>query len=342
MLVLIAAMPLLVNHIWVGPLPPGPMSNIEGLTLRLLPVLFIGLVITAWQYPWPVVAFYAVATALLDIGVMWLLPARDPSGAYIVTFVAVVRSVSFLVVGYFISRLIRQLRSQQERLAQANARLVDYAGALEQLTLSRERNRLARELHDTLAHSLSALSVQLETVKAYWEVEPETAHELLEQSLDTTRTGLNETRRALKALRASPLDDLGLLLALRRLAQSTAERGQLSLHLALPEQLPPLASAVEQCIYRVAQEALENVVRHAQAHDLHVILTAGAQDLILTIRDDGVGFDPQTGQGNGHFGLAGMRERAAVAGATLEIEARPGAGTQVRLVFGKLGSAVIG
>ncbi len=339
MLVLIAALPLVVNRLWIGPLPPGPlppgpMSNVEGMTLRLLPVLLIGLIVTAWHYPWPVVALYALLTTGLDIAMQAMLPAaRDVNAMGIGVFVVMVRLVAFLVVGYFISRLIQRLQDQQRQLAQTNARLVHYASALEQLTLSRERNRLARELHDTLAHSLSALSVQLETVKAYWEVEPETARSLLDQSLTATRTGLNETRRALKALRASPLDDLGLLLALDRLARNAAERGRLVLQLTLPDTIPPLTAAVEQCIYRVDQEALENVVRHANARQLQMILAAGGPGVTLSIADDGVGFNPAAGETNGHFGLAGMRERAALAGASLTVESQPQGGTRIQLTI---------
>lgn len=332
MLLLIAVLPVATNRLWVGPLPPGPMSNIEGVTLRLLPILFIGLIVTAWQYPMTVVAFYALVTTVLEIVMLWLLPAENPNTVPIVFFVAMVRLVSFVVVGYFVSRLIQRLQEQQQALAEANARLVHYAGTVEQLTLSRERNRLARELHDTLAHSLSALSVQLETVKAYWDVEPETARQLLGQSLAATRTGLNETRRALKALRASPLDDLGLLLALRQLAQDTAERGHLALTLSLPEQLSPMPPDVEQCVYRVAQEALENVVRHARARQLRLALTA-VEGLVLEIADDGVGFEREMVGGNGRFGLAGMRERAAMSGAALHIDSQPQNGTRIRLVF---------
>jgi signal transduction histidine kinase len=333
MLVLIAGLPIVVNGLLIGPLPPSPLSSIEGVTLRLLPVLLIGLIITAWQYSFLFVALYALLTTVLDIGLLALMPPGNPNAVNTVIFVAMVRLVSFLVVGYFISRLIQRLQAQQQQLEETNKRLVHYAGTLEQLTLSRERNRLARELHDTLAHSLSALSVQLETTRAYWDVEPETARGLLEQSLATTRTGLNETRRALRALRASPLDDLGLLLALHQLAQSTAERGRLTLQLSLPEYLSPLSSDVEQCIYRVAQEALENVVRHANARTLSLTLTAPPDDLALTIVDDGAGFDPLRVGQNGRLGLAGMRERAALVAATLAVDSRPHGGTCIKLTF---------
>lgn len=333
MLVLIAALPVAVNRLAIGRLPPGPMSNVEGVTLRLLPILFIGLIIAAWRYPGWVVALYALLTTLLDIGLVEQLafPAQGPNTVRIVTFVAIVRLVAFLVVGYFISLLIQRIESQQRQLARTNARLVHYAGTLEQLTVSRERNRLARELHDTLAHSLSALSVQLETVKAYWDVDPETARRLLEESHTATRSGLNETRRALKSLRASPLEDLGLLLALRRLAETSAERGQLALNLSLPESIPPLEEDVEQALYRVAQEALENIVRHARAGRLDFALSTEGEKLTLSIADDGVGFDRERMQENGHFGLVGMGERAAMVGAALHVKSRSGEGTQIIL-----------
>jgi two-component system sensor histidine kinase UhpB len=190
---------------------------------------------------------------------------------------------------------------------------------------------MARELHDTLAHTLSGLSVQLETVKAYWDVDPTTAQRLLDKSLAATRDGLQETRRALKSLRASSLDDLGLLLAVRQLAESAAARANLHLDLVLPTTLPTLPAAVEQCLYRVAQEAIANVVHHANARTLTVHLTYSNTDCVLTVQDDGLGFDPHHTNQAGHFGLTGMRERAALAGGNLVIESRRDAGTKVQL-----------
>ena len=97
---------------------------------------------------------------------------------------------------------------------------------MEDLAISRERNRIAQELHDTLSHTLSGLSVQLETMKAYWEVDPATARKRLDKSLAATRSGLEETRRILMALRAKPLEELGLIPALRQMAEeATAKAG---------------------------------------------------------------------------------------------------------------------
>ena len=109
--------------------------------------------------------------------------------------------------------------NKAQSLREANANLTHYASTLEQLTVSRERNRLARELHDTLAHSLTAISVSLETAKAYFDIDQAKSRELLDKSLDATRLGVDETRRALKALRSSSLEDMGLGLAIQRAAE---------------------------------------------------------------------------------------------------------------------------
>jgi signal transduction histidine kinase len=249
-------------------------------------------------------------------------------------FLALVRTVSFVVVGFFLSQLISRLHLQQKSLTDANARLTHYASTLESLTVSRERNRMAHELHDTLAHSLTALSVQLETVKAYWSVDSKKSRELLEQSLTATRSGLVETRRALKSLRATPLEELGLRLALRQLAESAATRGNLDLELALPETLPSLSPDVEQCIYRIAQEAIENALAHADAKHLTLSLSQTEQAITLSVQDDGAGFNPAQAEKAGHFGLLGMRERSVMVGGEFNVESGPGKGTTVTLKIG--------
>ena len=104
--------------------------------------------------------------ALFSLGLHLYYYRPDGPSLLPPVFVLVIQTITFLLVGYYISVLVRQLRQQNESLAQANARLADHAATLEELTISRERNRMARELHDTLAHTLSALSVQLETAQS--------------------------------------------------------------------------------------------------------------------------------------------------------------------------------
>ncbi|MCP5022569.1 MAG: sensor histidine kinase [bacterium] len=204
---------------------------------------------------------------------------------------------------------------------------------MEELTISRERNRLARELHDTLAHSLSAVTVQLGAVKTLWGSNTDAAKTLLDQADDSARDGLQEARRALQALRASPLEDLGLVLALEGLAKEAAVRAGVTLHCDVPEEkLTFLEPHIEQSIYRVAQEALENCVRHAEAQTLWVTMIYSAEQIQLTIRDDGQGFAPSQTIPTDHYGIAGMEERASVIGGTLQVESSHGEGTTVQLV----------
>jgi len=313
---------------------PGPNNTPEAMLLRTMPLLLIALVLTAWQYGWRSVVFFSGGITLLAVGFHLYTHRSDSLPLLPPLIVLLIQTITFLVVGYFISTLINRLQRQQDALVEANARLTNYAATLEDLTISRERNRMARELHDTLAHTLSALSVQLETVKAYWDVDSHAAQDMLDKSLAATRNGLKETRRALKSLRASPLDDLGLSLALRQIATETAERAGLQLNLTVPEHLPALPSAMEQCIFRVAQEAIANVAHHANAQTLAVELRFNGE-IALRVSDDGHGFDPKRANISGHFGLSGMQERAALVGGILTVNSWPGHGTEIQLIIGK-------
>jgi signal transduction histidine kinase len=293
--------------------------------------LFVPLVLVSWRYSGLAVAAFCMSTTTLDL--LLYLPLAAWGGIRYVNVLGLtlVRSWLFALVGYIVVRLARAQRAQQEALARANARMAHYATTLEQLTLSHERNRLARELHDTLAHTLSAVAVQLEAARSLWESDATAAREMVEQSLAATRTGLREARGAIHALRAAPLEDLGLALAIRSLAQSAAERGNLALELQMPEDAGDLAPAVEQAVYRIAEEALDNAARHAHARSLLLCLERSGARLALTVTDDGQGFDPAAPPPEGHYGLKGMRERAEMVGGDLVIESQPGQGTTVRL-----------
>ncbi|WP_298817472.1 sensor histidine kinase [Chloroflexus sp.] len=351
MLIVLSLMPLVGNQLLLVRLPPGPLSNPEGMALRQLPILFLALVITAWRYRLPGVFVFSGITALIEgLTVAWIAPLTrglpSPTGLFgglapmpfqtinVFVILGLVRTISFIVVGIFVNQLIERLDRQQQSLQQANVRLVHYAETLESLAVSRERNRLAHELHDTLAHSLVAIAVQLETARAYWNEDRASALALVEQAHAATRSGLEETRRALKALRASPLEEIGLSAALRRLAESAATRAGLELTLTLPDRLPALAPDVEQAIYRIAQEAIENAVHHAHAARLTVRLELHGQNLRLVVQDDGQGFHVTPATQSGHFGLIGMRERAHQIGGELEVESRIGNGTTVTLTVG--------
>jgi signal transduction histidine kinase len=321
-----------VFRIWASGLAAS-QSGLIGV-VQPLPALLVLAVIVAWQYDMRRLWLFSFGVAALDI--IWYARGAPADRAALPLFVGMhmLRIIALLIVGYVVARLIAAQRAQHRALAEANLRLARYSATLEQLAISRERNRLARELHDTLAHTLSGLAVQLEAVRSLWERDSPGARALLDASLAATRAGLGEARRALQALRAAPLEDLGLPLALRRLAESAAERAGIALDLRLPERDPELPPDVEQCVYRVAQEALENVARHAQASQVAVHLEHDGRRVMLLVRDDGQGFDSAQVDGERRFGLQGMRERARLVGGDLELTSRPGVCTILRLMVG--------
>ncbi|MFZ5808128.1 MAG: sensor histidine kinase [Chloroflexota bacterium] len=306
--------------------------------LQLEPFIYILLILTAWQYDFRAVILFTVFTSLEQAALNWFLPQQDiliqfipdlPHTQRLVAFgFLAARSMTFLVVGYVVTRLVKAQRRQRAELAQTNRRLMQHAATVEQLTISRERNRLSRELHDTLAHTLSALTVQLEALLTAWNPIPDKPRQMLEQMLATTRSGLDETRRAMSALRASPLEEMGLALALRTLAEDFANRHAWKLDLQIPTKMDSLPAEVEQSLYRIAQEALENIARHANARCLQVILSRTENRLNLEIADDGRGFDMATVTDE-QMGLRGMKERAEIIGAVLDIQSEPGKGTRL-------------
>jgi signal transduction histidine kinase len=293
--------------------------------------MFVALVLAAWKYRFLHVIFFSLAVTVFELGLIAVNPFENRNIS-VYSFIAIIRTISFIAVGFFISVLVSRLREQRESLREANANLTHYASTLEQLTVSRERNRLARELHDTLAHSLTAISVSLETAKAYFDINPEQSREMIDISLESTRKGVDETRRALKALRSSDLVDMGLRLAIKKAAESAASRFGLDLELDLQDPMPSLSPDVEQTILRVTQEAIENLTKHSRAKKFSIQLSSKGQT-ILIVEDDGVGFDMRSREASGHFGLVGMRERAELSGGKLKIESDKGKGTRVVLTI---------
>ena len=297
----------------------------------LIVVLLVPLVIVAWQYGFRGVLWFCVLTAAVELGMTLPLAAKDGPPAEVLIVIALVRCLFFLPVGYAVARIAQAQRRQRAALAEANARLARYATTLEQLAVSRERNRLAHELHDTLAHGLSGLAVQLEAMSVLWRSQPETARAMLADALAGTRTALGEARRAIGALRARPLEDLGLARAVRDAAESTAARAGLALQLLAPASLDGLGAETEHAVYRIAAEALANVERHAGARRLTVELEESGPCIKLVVADDGRGFDPAKACDDTRFGLHGMHERARLAGGEFGVESAPGKGTTVRL-----------
>jgi signal transduction histidine kinase len=234
-------------------------------------------------------------------------------------------------------RLLEDLTPQIGMAAHAVRLNADLQRSRERLVTAREeeRRRLRRDLHDGIGPTLASLAQRLDTVARLVPHSPDVAITELGQLKTQVKTTIAEIRRLVYALRPPVLDELGLLSALREhLALLDQPEG---LHLALeaPEALPELSAAIEVAVYRIALEALTNVVRHAHAQRCLVHLELGdARELCLVITDDGIGLpaDMQAG-----VGLTSMRERAAELGGTCQITTRSPHGTrvEVRLPVGK-------
>jgi signal transduction histidine kinase len=240
------------------------------------------------------------------------------------------RIAMLAVLGYVVMLLVEAQQREHRALEDANRQLAQRAATAAQLAESRERNRMARELHDILAHSLAALGLQLQVIAKLIDHNLDEAKEELREAQTVARTSANEVRRAIQQLRATPLADLGLAEALRELCRAQAERtgAQFDCQIADIAALDPLT---EQTMYRIAGEALANIERHAGATQVQVRLEIrDSRTLQMMIRDNGVGFDagaiPQ-----GHFGLIGMAERARDVNGELRVESEAGKGTTILL-----------
>ena len=192
-----------------------------------------------------------------------------------------------------------------------------------------ERTRLARELHDTVAQSLTAITLRLESADVLLEngAQVDQAHDVIRQALQLTQQSLEETRRSVHDLRSASLMGRTLAQALEVLACESAEKGGLKLTLEMSEQRP-LPIHMSAGLYRIAQEAINNVLKHADATRLLVKLTTTSEWVELAIEDDGAGFDP-TQAFEGRYGLIGLNERARLMGGELQICSGEGDGTQV-------------
>ncbi|CAG0977297.1 partial Sensor histidine kinase LnrJ, partial [Anaerolineales bacterium] len=159
--------------------------------------LFFPLVLVAWQYNFRMVARYSFLSAGLE-AIMLHFTNYEWFHQTVYQRSMLERTVVFLAVGYVISLIMKRQREQRQSLIEANRQLRHYAATLEQLAVTQERNRMSRELHDTLAHTLSGVAVQLEAVRSLWHSSPERAFSMLEDSLQSTRSGLTESRKAIQ------------------------------------------------------------------------------------------------------------------------------------------------
>jgi signal transduction histidine kinase len=204
---------------------------------------------------------------------------------------------------------------------------------VEEAAVLGERQRLARKIHDTLAQGLTGIVTQLEAAEAALEGRPESVRAHLDAARRLARESRGEARRSVRALRPGPLEAGRLVDALGDVARRWASDHGVPAAVTTVGDARPLSSETEVTLLRVAQEALANAGRHANASAVALTLAFGDGQVSLDVTDDGVGFDPgAAGGGNGSgggFGLTAMHERAAALQGSLEVESGPGQGTTI-------------
>jgi signal transduction histidine kinase len=216
--------------------------------------------------------------------------------------------------------------ADQTAVAVENAHL--FATAQDTAALE-ERQRLARELHDSVSQALYGIILGTDAARTLLDRDTDRVTEPLEYVLSLAKAGLAEMRALIFELRPESLATEGLIVALEKQAALVQARHEIAVHVTLCDE-PDAPLEVKEAVYRIAQEALNNTVKHAQAERVELRLEQDAGELLLEVRDDGEGFDA-AGTFPGHLGLKSMRERVARLGGTLRIESAPAEGTRIRV-----------
>jgi len=219
-------------------------------------------------------------------------------------------------------KLILELEAAKRELELARQRDAE-------LAVLHERERLARDLHDSLGHSLVTLTVQLEAAQRLVTTDPGRAGTLLTDMQKLTRSSMEDLRRSLANLRATGLGDRPLTEALQALCGDARQRSGTGVECELAEGTNRLPPRVSEVIWRVAQEALTNAEKHAHARRVLVRLNLPPREVLLEVRDDGVGLSPDAESKPGHYGLRGLRERVEGLGGTFTMTPSENKGTLI-------------
>jgi signal transduction histidine kinase len=255
---------------------------------------------------------------------------------YIVPLVYRGRSLGAIIVYYMPEeepeedeRVFLDAIANQTAVAVENARL--FAAAQGKAALE-ERQRLARELHDSVSQALYGIGLGSRTASTLLarEAHPDRVAEWLEYVLSLAEAGLNEMRALIFELRPESLETEGLIAALEKQTAALRSRHEIPVRATILCEEPDLPLETKEALYRIAQEALHNTVKHAHASKAELKLECDSEGIALEVSDDGVGFDPE-GTFSGHLGLKSMRERATRLGGKLRVESAPGEGTTVRV-----------
>ncbi len=312
---------------------------VQTLLVTLMGMLHLFCSIVFYSLSVQAMAKFKVRTALIWISVFTLITLLLYwyfEGVFSDTFTynVAVRCASFFFFGAFGGVLARVKRNREEikyllaEAVDAQGQLKEYAEQVGTLAAVAERERLARELHDSLGHKLIIAITQLEGARRLTEQNPRRMADMIEVVSEQLNNGLDELRHIVDIFRKRNVNRDNLTHVLQQLVDEFAAATGIVLHTRLPHSPPPLSDAQSMTIYRIVQEALTNTQKHAQALNIWVALEPGDGALILHVRNDGRNFDTSNGIG---YGLQGMQERAAQVGGELHVTCPAQGGTLVTL-----------
>ncbi|MEI2583805.1 sensor histidine kinase [Scytonema sp. PRP1] len=254
-----------------------------------------------------------------------LSPASQERFLFFTLSFVLVFGLALLFVLLMMNAVISE-RESREKLAIANEKLRQYALQIENQATLEERNRIAREIHDSLGHSLTALNLQLETGLKLWQSNPTKAQAFLAKAKELGSKALQDVRQSVSTMRSHPLQEQSLEQAIASLAEnvqrSTGVAPICQIHLS-----HPLPVEISTAIYRIVQESFTNICKYAQATEIKLEITKIKNSLQLRISDNGIGFDLT--QNTTGFGLQSMRDRTLALGGYFNINSAPGSGCQI-------------
>lgn len=252
------------------------------------------------------------------------------AGAIVTGVCLAIFMIAFSVIyGGYVSGIVTQSTERAALIAQLESTRAELAEVSREAGAMAERQRLAADIHDTLAQGFSSILMLIQAADAQLELSPGTAHRQLELAAQTARDNLAEARTLVSGLASAQLQGGTLTDALRRITERSAAEPGLDARFEITGPDRALPAATEVVLLRTGQEALTNVRKHAAARTVAVRLCYAADVVRLEVTDDGVGFDP--GEMNGGYGLRGMRGRVAEVGGIVTVRSAPGDGTSVQV-----------
>ncbi|MGB8699963.1 MAG: sensor histidine kinase [Thermosynechococcaceae cyanobacterium] len=317
----------------------GVAAGIGG--LRLISMLFVVFVVRnalLWEKPsrhgFTIIAFVGFTLLqhqrLRSLFLNALSPELAGNIQGIVWSVVLLVGLVLIFLQLLLDAWLSDYRSRCQ-LEAANTQLRQYALRIEDLATLQERNRIAREIHDALGHSLTALNLHLQAAHKLWIKDPAEAQVLLQEAETLGRIALEEVRQSVGTLRTDPVQGQSIEMAIAPLIASLQKSTGISPTVTI--QLPgPVPNDIGAALYRIVQEALTNIAKYAEAKTVEIAIAHSRPGTLeLCIRDDGQGFDPA--QNTTGFGLQGMKERTVALGGRLTINSAPGQGCQIQALI---------